>query len=264
MKDQISAPLDQSRLRQSFCRGLETYHQHAEVQALIAQELVQLMQQHGVPQALGKTLEFGCGTGHLTASLSRSFDPGALLLNDLVPESEAPLRQLLQQAGRAAEFRSGAIETLPLPADLDLIASASTVQWIEDLPGLLARLAQHLAPGGWLALSGFGRGQFRELQALGSAAAAPSYFDRDEWPGLLPAGLEIAVLRQRPVPLFFNSGLEVLRHLRKTGVNGQAGKRWSRSDLAEFDREYRRRFAVEGGLPLTYDAVWVLLRKLPA
>lgn len=264
MKDQIPVPLDQSRLRQSFCRGLETYHAEAQVQAQIAAELAQMMQQQGVPSVLGKALEFGCGTGHLTEALLRRFDLGTLLLNDLVPESAAPLKALLQQAGCSAEFRFGAIETLPLPQDLDLIASASTVQWIEDLPGLLETLSQQLVPGGWLALSSFGRGQFRELQALGSEAAAPSYLDQDEWTALLPKGMEIRFLRQRRITLHFDSGLEVLRHLRGTGVNGQAGQRWTRSGLAQFDAEYRSRFGCAEGLPLTYDAVWVLAQKTPA
>lgn len=261
MKDSLSPKVNQSRVRQSFSRGLQSYHEAATVQAQIATELVRLLQGQQLQQPLERVLEFGCGTGHLTEALLKAFEIKELVLNDLVPEAEAPLRATLEQHGQSAEFRCGAIETLPLPKDLDLITSASTVQWIEDLPLALNHLAAHLAPGGWLALSGFGSAQFRELAALGSAAAAPSYLDVGDWPTVLPAGLKLVALRQQAIPLYFDSALALLQHLRQTGVNGQACGTWTRQALRQFESRYQELFSVDGKLPLTYDAVWILARK---
>ncbi|WP_417474138.1 methyltransferase [Leisingera sp.] len=261
MKDIGARIPDQTRIRQSFRRGLGSYHRAASVQAQIAARLAQLLAQAGAAPQIGSAVEFGCGTGHLTQQLAQRFDFGRLLLNDLVPEASAALSVLPRATRAQARFAAGPIETLPLPAQLDLIASASTVQWIADLPGLLARLADHLAPGGWLLLSGFGRRQFHELAALGSAAAAPSYLDAADWPAMLPAGLEIHALEQTPQVLHFDGAMALLKHLRQTGVNGHAQQGWSRRRLRDFEDRYRARFGQAGRLPLTYDPVLLLARR---
>lgn len=259
MKD-IAAPLlDQTRLRASFRRGLETYHKDAIAQARIARRLAELLRQSGAPEYFGSALEFGCGTGLLTGELQAHHGFGQLTLNDLVPEAASG--PAAQAAGNT-RFIAGPVETAPLPQGLDLIASASTVQWVADLPALLERLAAHLAPGGWLALSGFGRGQFRELQAMGSGAGAPSYADAGEWEAMLPPELQLVHSSQASEVLEFSSGLELLRHLRRTGVNARAGGQWSRARMRGFETRYLARFGKDGMLPLTYDAVWVLARKL--
>ncbi|WP_264212968.1 malonyl-ACP O-methyltransferase BioC [Leisingera thetidis] len=252
---------DQGRIRQSFRRGLDSYHRSASVQADIAARLAGMLQAQGAPRQIGAALEFGCGTGHLTRQLLQRFETGSLILNDLVPEAACALRALDGTVPAQARFEPGPIETLPLPQDLDLIASASTVQWIPDLPALTARLAARLKPGGWLALSGFGRGQFRELAALGSAAAAPSYLDAAEWRAVLPESMEILAIEQRPAVLEFGTALELLKHLRQTGVNGHAQHSWSRRRLRDFEAAYRAQFGRDGRLPLTYDPVLLAARK---
>jgi len=261
MKDMLPQHPDQSRIRQSFRRGLESYHRHASVQADIAARLAQMLQGQGAPERFEAALEFGCGTGHLTRQLLQRFEAGSLVLNDLVPEAALVLEALGGHAPPQARFEGGPIEGVPLQQGLDLIASASTVQWIADLPALLVRLAAQLQPGGWLALSGFGRGQFRELAALGSAAAAPSYLDAGEWDAVLPEGMEILAIEQRPAVLEFDTALALLKHLRQTGVNGHAQQSWSRRRLRQFEDAYRARFGRDGRLPLTYDPVLLVARK---
>lgn len=258
MKDLSQPPTDQRRIRQSFQRGLDSYHGAATVQAEIAAQLVQMAVAHDLPQPIETALEFGCGTGHLTDRLVQHFQLRSLLLNDLVPEAA---QLVAQRASVPTRAHVGPVETLPLPPRLELIASASTVQWVADLPALMARLSAHLAPGGHLLLSGFGRKQFHELAALGSEAAAPSYLDAADWPQMLPAEMQLLAVRQQPRVLMFDTALNLLRHLRQTGVNGQARQGWSRRDLRAFEQRYLARFGVNGQLPLTYDPVLVLARK---
>ncbi|OBY28335.1 malonyl-ACP O-methyltransferase BioC [Leisingera sp. JC1] len=261
MKDMQSPHLDQFRVQQSFRRGLESYHGAASVQAGTAGNLARMLQDQCAQRHFGSVLEFGCGTGHLTRNLLQRFSADSLILNDLVPEAAQVMQTLERAAEAKTRFRSGPVESLPLPQDLDLIASASTVQWIPDPRALMARLAMHLKPGGWLALSGFGRNQFRELAALGSAAAAPSYLDAEEWPSVLPDDLEIQAIEQRTVVLEFDTALDVLKHLRQTGVNGNAQQGWSRRQLRSFEDAYRAQFEQGGKLPLTYDPVLLVARR---
>ena len=261
MRDNVLSDLNQNRVRQSFRRGLASYHQHASAQADIAAKLVQVLQGQGAPDRFENVLEFGCGTGHLTQPMLHSFDIHHLTLNDLVAEAAPGLGALTEDRFDRTHFTFGPIETVPLPSELDLIISSSTVQWISDIPALMSRLSARLSPGGWLAVSGFGTGQFHQLRSLGSSAAAPSYVDAAEWSGLLPSDVDLVHISQSAWDMQFDSTMSLLRHLRNTGVNGQAEQQWSRGRLREFEDRYRSNFGQNGQLPLTYDPVWMIARK---
>lgn len=252
MKD-LPIAISQSKVRQSFKRGLTTYHTNATHQAEIAMHLCQALTAVA-PKAMDRVLEFGMGTGHLTQNLVDHFDIKSLFLNDLVDACAS-------YAPPSARFLPGAVETLPLPGSLDLICSASTIQWIDDLPAAFARLSTSLKSGGFLALSGFGTAQFHELNALGSTAAAPSYLDAGAWKHILPADLSIQYLHHSTRIEWFPNAMAVLKHLRDTGVNGGSSQSWSMRDLRNFETHYRERFGTAKGLPLTYAPVWMIAKK---
>ncbi len=256
MKDLALPPSHQSRIRQSFCRSLRTYHHGAEVQAEIAADLAADLDAVQVKATHFETVfEFGCGTGHLTRALCARYSFETLLLNDLVPDCAQHVSDV------EARFLPGPVESLTLPKDLSLIASASTIQWVTALPELLDHLARKLAPDGWLALSGFGSRQFQELATLGSTAGAPSYADAADLAAMLPEKMEIVSLIQSPKTLWFDTTTALLRHLRATGVNGQASSNWTRKSLSAFDAAYRERFEQDGRVRLTYDPVRLVARK---
>lgn len=277
MKDFSPPDHTLARVQRSFRRGLSSYHQHAVVQAEIADILATEIEaeieaeiraeitteaaaEHGT-NSLGRVLEFdrvlefGCGTGYLTRNLRKKFFIKELFVNDLVDECKAKI------APYEIRFIGGAVDQIYLPQHLDLICAASTVQWIDDLPALMHKLTQSLRPGGILALSGFATRHFKELQHLGSQAAAPSYVDAADWPAILPAQLQVKTLREQDITLWFDTAQDLLRHLRKTGVNGQSSTPWSKSDLFDFSSRYGAVFAQNGKLPLTYAPVWLVAQK---
>lgn len=244
-----------ARIARSFRRSLYSYARNATLQHLIARLLVRRLYRAGAPAHLERAFEFGCGTGNLTRTLTERFTIDRLWLNDLVSD----VRTHLPDTGAA--FVEGAVENIALPKDLDLIASASTIQWI-DTPGpLFEKFGTALRPGGWLALSGYGPAQFRELEALGSKAGAPRYLGAADLCRLLPEGLEALEARSLRRRLWFDSPREILAHLRETGVNGLASGGWTRRDLAAFEAEYTERFELNRRVPLTYEPVWLIARK---
>jgi malonyl-CoA O-methyltransferase len=260
MKDfRTQTNLSRSRVRQSFRRGLVSYHAGASVQARIARHLSAMLAEHA-GSSFERVFEFGCGTGHLTRALTENHDISELWLNDLVPDCAGAALAAVCGTPRV-RFQAGDVHSVELPGVADLIASASTVQWIEDQPRLLARLSGQLAEGGWLALSGFGSAQFHELAAMGSTAGAPGYRDAEEWDAILPADMELVAVHQTRIIRYFDTARDVLRHLRETGVNGNAQGGWTRARLAGFEAEYEARFRSDEGLTLTYDPVWILARK---
>ncbi|MCX8509609.1 MAG: methyltransferase domain-containing protein [Rhodobacteraceae bacterium] len=249
---------DQARVRQSFRRGLASYHGQARVQADIARTLASGLASAGAPPHFGQALEFGCGTGHLTAALLAQFRINILTLNDLVPDCAAHLQPLLDRHKIGGHFLEGPIESLPLPQGLDLVASASTIQWLASPETLLPRLTDCLAPGGWLALSGFARGHFPELQGLNPEAAAPGYRDPDEWRAVMPAGLTLLSLTSEVIRLTFPDAISLLRHLRLTGVNGRARQHWTRAALTSFSDRISH---PDGALTLTYRPTFLIAQK---
>ena len=253
----------QNRVRQSFARGLASYHAAALAQAQIAMRLAQALQAAGAPAQFEHALEFGCGTGLFTDALLQRFTIKRLMLNDLVAIPAATLQPILQGHKTRTTFHAGPIETLPVPAGLDLIAAASAVQWVAEPGALITRLAGHIAPGGWLALSGFGTGHFAELRAVGGGAQAPSYLDPDDWRALLPPGLHLHSVTAQVISLHFPTAISLLKHLRQTGVNGAAHGHWTKANLAGFDAKLRAAQQDSGAISLSYNPVLLIAQKLP-
>ena len=251
----------QNRIRQSFARGLSSYHRAAVAQAQIATLLADALQAAGAPVAFHHVLEFGCGSGLFTGALLQRFAIDQLMLNDLVPQSAASLTLILEGHKTETTFHAGPIETLPLPCAFDLIASASTVQWVTDPAALVVRLTQHLRPGGWLALSGFGHNHFAELRAVGGGMQAPSYLDPDDWRALLPPGLRLHSVTARTLSLPFNSSVSLLRHLRETGVNAGVHRHWTKANLGAFDATLRASQPPGDDITLSYCPVLLIAQK---
>ncbi|MBB3710770.1 malonyl-CoA O-methyltransferase [Limimaricola variabilis] len=250
----MSAPRE--RVARAFRRGLPSYHAEARVQAESAARLAELLAADGAGPRLERVFEFGCGTGLLTRALLSRFEIGTFHANDLVDEAAVHL-----PPGPRQGFLAGPIEELPLDGRYDLIASGATIQWIADPRALLARLAAHLAPGGRLLLGGFGRGHFAEVAALG-APAPLFYADPDEWRDLLPPGLELRMVERRRSALGFDDLPQLLRHLRATGVTGNARARWGRAELRAAEADWRARHALaDGRLGLSYDCVHLVARR---
>ncbi len=261
MKDHLRAS-NHARVQASFRRGLQTYHGAAQVQAGIATRLVdQLGHTIETSHRFDRVFEFGCGTGHLTQAFLARHMVSSLWLNDLVPESIPLALSAVEKTPENVHFLPGPVEEIDLPEGLDLIMSASTLQWVEDIPALLRQLRDRLASGGYLALSSFGQQHFHQLYTLGSTAAAPSYSDAAVLQSMLPEGMTLRYLHQAQQTLHFRNLRALLRHLRDTGVNGQSSQNWSRRRLSEFEAGYFDQFGTPEGLPLTYDPVWLIAQK---
>ncbi|WP_170401880.1 methyltransferase domain-containing protein [Ruegeria arenilitoris] len=243
------------RVQRSFSRSFMTYHDSAGQQARIADRLAQDLRNGGAPQHFFSALEFGCGTGHLTQRLCEHFAFDTLTVNDLSPEADETA------AIHGADFLCGDAETIAWPAQPHLIASASMIQWLPDPAAFLRRAAMALAPGGWLAVSGFGPQQYHELVQVGSAAKAPGLCGPDALTAAVEGTLDVVSAGEVERQMHFSSPRKVLEHLRRTGVNGRAQKTWTKSSLMAFTNEYIRQFGGESGVSLTYHPTWIIARK---
>lgn len=223
---------DKLLLQQRFSRNLKTYDTLAVVQRAIADRLGDRIAQAGIAQTVRRGIEIGAGTGFLTRHLVRLFPTAEWTANDLVPESRGYLPASVRFAagdGEAFDFGTAAC---------DLIASASTVQWFDDLPAFIARAARGLRPGGTLAFSTFGPENFREMSA--ATGRGVIYHPLDELrSSLIANGLHPVITEEWIERQYYPTPIDVLRHLHLTGVNAVAAERWTHSRLRRFETEYR-------------------------
>lgn len=231
---------DKELLQRRFSRNLRTYDTLAVVQRSIADRLGGELAVID-PPVIRRGVEIGAGTGFLTRHLVRLFPAAEWTVNDLVPASRDYLPPVTG-TGTPVRFTPGDGEAFDFgQSRYDLIASASAVQWFDDLPAFIARSAAGLAPGGLLALTTFGPENFREITATTGQGLA-----------YLPADQLSALCRQEGMELLFQcewleqqhypSPVEVLRHLRLTGVNAVTSESWTHRRLRQFESDYRAAF----------------------
>ena len=79
---------------------------------------------------------------------------------------------------------------------------------------------------------------------------------------MLEPDFEVIHAEEEVCTLYFDSPLEVLKHLKQTGVTGTEKKVWSRGRLQQFCENYSRLFSNEQGkVSLTYHPIYLLAKK---
>jgi malonyl-ACP O-methyltransferase BioC len=248
--------IDKLLLCRQFQRAAASYEGQALVQRQAAERLLDLLSQHNGGPFL-RALEIGCGTGLLTRRLLARFSGiEELTLNDLTPD----FASRVNAPSPALRFLPGDIETLPLPGSFDLIISSSVLHWIKSLDSLLDKLAAHLRPGGRLAFSLYGPENLREIRAL--TGLGLQYRSQAEVEAAVRRRFRLLRSSAQTEALHFASPLDVLRHLRETGVNALSRELWSRARLKEFCAEYRARFSADSGVVLTYHPICCVAASL--
>lgn len=238
--------MDKECVRARFSRSLDSYDHAATVQRSMARRLCELLPARPYP----RVLEVGCGTGVCTAMLASSLTFAHFTANDLVPQCAAHIRRILPQA----TFMAGDIDSLELTEDYALIVSNACLQWSKGLAATLTRLLARLSPGGVLACSLFGPENFREVQEIfGAGLAYPSLQQLRQY----MAPHTLLALEEERRTLCFDSLLDILRHMRDTGVNAFGGGGMSTAALRRTEQRYRERF----GLRLTYHPVYLVAQK---
>ena len=247
--------MDKRLIAKRFARARTTYSREAHVQQQVAEKEIALLR-HTLPDAhFDRIAEFGCGTGLYSQLIYDTWHPSLLHLNDLCPEMRFCLESLTTQPG--VTFEAGDAETCPLPDELDLLTSCSTLQWFASPRNFFRRSTSLLRSNGVLAFTTFGLRNLLEIRTLtgnGLDYTPPQQLRRE----LENAGYRILHLEQEEAVLRFPTPVDVLRHLRLTGITGTEKQTWSRGRLQCFCDEYIRRFGSVEGVILTYQPIYAI------
>lgn len=151
------------RIAQAFANARE-YDRHARVQREVACDLAKRIAALDLPEH-PRVLELGCGTGLLTQALAETGLGGEWLVTDIAPDMIARCRERLgEAAGRRFAVLDGENGT-PEGGPFELVCSSLALQWFDDAPAALARMARWLAPGGHCLVTTLGPGSFAEWRA---------------------------------------------------------------------------------------------------
>ena len=88
--------MDKALIRSRFAKASGSYLGQATVQRGIALRMADLIGQYVPAESHRRVLEIGCGTGLFTRAYLRRWHPERMLLNDLCPEMEPFLRDVLR------------------------------------------------------------------------------------------------------------------------------------------------------------------------
>lgn len=209
----------------TFGAAAASYDAAAEVQEEIRKRLLARLDDLNVaPDAL---LDLGGGTGLARKALLERYPASHYINADLSEE----MLHFAQTMDIAADLVCADAESLPFSrSSVDLVFSASTFQWLNDLETALLECKRVLRPQGLLLFSTFGPDTLKELRS--SFAAVDPYprvnpfLARQEVSDLLEkSGLSQARVESEVIQIEYASPRQLLRSLKETGATNQLGGR---------------------------------------
>lgn len=241
--------VDKELVASRFGSARGTYRGSAGAQREVAERLWELAAPL-IPRRPERVVEVGVGDGLLTELYVPALEPAALSLWDIadVDSSRFP-------AGSRFVRCDAEIDVAGLGASsVDLILSASTLQWFHSPETFVAKAFVALKPGGIMALSFFGEGTYREVAAI--TGVSLRYPDPSRW----HIDGEVLVMEKDTLAVSFDDAAAAVRHISRTGVNALrrdpstsvgAGRRL----LRELPKE------ADGRVTLTYVPCYLIIRK---
>jgi NADH dehydrogenase [ubiquinone] 1 alpha subcomplex assembly factor 5 len=148
---------DRDRVARNRDRAAPQYDRYAFLKVRVSSDLADRVLD--TPRQFERALDLGCHDGRLAAELAGLGRIADVEASDLSPGMVA----LARAEGVEARVLDEETPDLP-PGRYDLIASALSLHWVNDLPGTLIRIRQALKPDGLFLGALFGAGTLVELR----------------------------------------------------------------------------------------------------
>ena len=188
-------------------------------------------------------METGCAKGILTKEISKKVKFNNFTANDIVEESISYIQKIIPDSN----FIFGDIEEIELKDKYDLIISNAMLQWCENPAKTINKMFNQLKEEGVLAVSLFGNKNLKEINTIFNIS--PNSVEE-----IKDSVEEIKIL-------YFDSPIDVLKHLKSTGANALMEYKFTKSDLKIFEYKYRKLFTIDGKVTLTYNPKYFIFQK---
>ena len=243
-------PIDFKHVKKQFEKSMADYDKNAVVQEIMATKMVTNLSK--ISTNFENILEIGTGTGLLTKHILKNCKCQRYCGNDIVEKSKVYLKKIIPDA----DFICGNAIKVKFERKFDLIISNAVFQWFENTEKLFATLKSNMKNGGLLAFSTFSPDNFREITEL--TGLSLKYKSENELVEILKSnGFEVLYDKEFEEQLEFNSPLELLAHMKKTGVNSLSDKTWTVKHIKTFCDEYSKKYQKQ---ILTYSPIIIIAR----
>lgn len=251
--------MDKALIAHKFSKSLKSYNQEAKAQKLIIARLVELFQPYKA-QSFNSILEFGTGTGLLSKEIRNHCQYQKLFLNDLSEEFESfTLSHFTTEDEDKISFIRGDIEQVELPSQLDLVISASTEQWVENKANFYQKISNSLQEDGHFVFSTFGPDNLKQLRE--ATGVSLKYYDLEENKKALAEQFEVLYFEEENIILKFDSAMDILTHIKKTGVNAISKQNWTKKSVMQLIKKIETVCKNEDHYEITYHPLYFILKK---
>lgn len=237
-------------IKNQFEKSFDTYSKNAVVQQIMAQKLVEKLST--IRTEFKNILELGSGTGLLTKELIKEIKFEKYSANDLVEKSKKYINDIIPDV----IFYSGNALKIKPPKNFNLIISNAMFQWFKNLEKASEHYKNYLEKDGLLAFTTFSKDNFKEIKEL--CGLSLEYNSLDEITEVLEKDYEILYKEEFKHILKFNNPLELLAHMKNTGVNSLTSRHWTFKEVKEFCDKYKKEYPE---ITLTYSPIVIICLK---
>lgn len=197
--------LDKNLIQQNFAKSVYTYDSNAYVQKQTATKLLDLIK----GKKFESILEIGSYTGNLTKPAVERFEFESYLAVDIVNSFD-----FIKNLSPKIKFKQVDIEQFQSDEKFDLIIANASLQWCNDFRGTIKNLKSFLNKNGILAISIFGVKNLIEIKEVFNSGL--NYPKEEVLKSIFSKNAKIT---DEIIKLQFNSSMDILKHLKDTGVN---------------------------------------------
>lgn len=253
---------EKSLVAEKFTRAEVTYDDNATVQREISGHLCRMAcemiadTRKALDGRIPEVLEIGCGTGQTTRMLSQEADLDRLEVWDLhIPRRLADGLEGVRLTTRECDAET---EIRRLPAgSLDMIFSASTMQWFNSPMTFMRECGRALRHGGYAVISTFGPETMTEICSL--LPVNRHYPTPETLMAMIPDGCRLIHFSTATHTVTFPTPADALRHVKLTGVNALSrrnGGNAARTVISGYPLD------PDGKAPVTYQPIYMIFQKL--
>jgi len=237
-------------IKKQFEKSFGTYNANALVQKIMAQKMISKLCE--IQHNWDNILELGAGTGLLTDEIKKYLKFKNFYANDLVAKSEIYIKKIIPDV----IFYCGNAKRIKPTKKMDLIISNAMFQWFKDFDEISILYKNMLNKDGILAFSSFSPENYKEIRDI--TGISLEYKTSNEIKNIFSKDYDILYYEEFENILKFNSPLEILAHMKNTGVNCLSKNNWTFKDVKEFCEKYSKKYPENS---LTYSSIIFICKK---
>lgn len=250
-------------VRSAFSNSAHSYNEAAVLQKEVLSRLINKLNVLQ-PEAIELLLDVGSGTGLACKKLAALYGVESYYAYDFaLPMLKSAEKQNSQINQHAV---CGDVVSLPyMNSTFDVVFSASTYQWCNDLGHAFSDSHQILKEGGLYIFSTFGPDTLKELRhcfaKVDNEPHVSPFIDMQELgDGLLSTGFYAPVIESEIITVEYSSPLQLLKDLQATGATNHMEQRsrglMGKDRLKKMLAEYEKLALENGKYPASYEVIY--------